>query len=214
MYKPDLLPEQENGYFRAKDSRTKNEIGEYVGNPNVLIKFDDMPHLDINASREARENVYKPIPGYFAKIEVDSFGLPSKDETTRALKFYAYPHEALEMVLRCPEAWLDYQKRRKAPIQEDEERILRGVFGEDYVAKLPEEPKQVTNGAVVQRKPDELISAPDAAKMLDVKPYILSNHRRLGTGPAYVKDDNGRIFYNKREVLKWGKARAKANADG
>lgn len=144
----------ESGWFPAVDSRRRDEDGRPVGEPNVEGRFDDHQIIDGAASkaRGGRKNVYRIGIKLHSRVLVSPVGTASNDVSGQTIKFSDYPDEAETALRRFPQAWKDYQKRRKAPLQNGEREVLEIIGIADTVKKRGPRPKP--NGKVVPLKPD------------------------------------------------------------
>lgn len=119
----------DEGWFPAVDSRIRDEDGRPIGEPNVVGRFDDCNVIDGAASKAAggRKNVYRLGIKLHSRILVSPMGSSSSDMAGQVIKFVAYPDEAAAALKRFPEAWRDYQSRRKAPLQPGESDTLDAI---------------------------------------------------------------------------------------
>lgn len=139
----------ENGWFPAVDSHRRDEDGHPIGDPNVEGRFDDHKIIDGAASKAAggRRNIYRLGIKLHSRILVSPVGASSSDVTGQVLKFFDYPDEAATAIKRFPQAWKDYQRRRKAPPQNGERDVLEMLGLADTLKKRG--PRSKTNGKVV-----------------------------------------------------------------
>ncbi len=147
----------EQGWFPAVDSRRRDEDGNPIGDPNVEGRFDDHKIIDGAASKAAggRRNVYRIGIRLHSRILVSPVGTSSNDVAGQIIKFSDYPDEAATALKRFPQAWRDYQKRRKAPLQDGEREVLEMIGFADTVKKRGRRSKSAGEGGkVVHLNPD------------------------------------------------------------
>jgi hypothetical protein len=124
----------EDGWFYGYAPREEldfvsdeQHLVRYVNSKNVVGRFRDHEVIDIPASRAAKKSIYKKAIVLESRSLRTAQGAGS-DIAGHAIRFDdAHVAASVAAIERFPEAWADYQAKRKTPVSDEEREALADV---------------------------------------------------------------------------------------
>ena len=63
--------------------------------------------------------------------------------------------------------------------------------------------RPATHGNITELDPDELLTPPEASRLLGLSEYFLEKRRRENNGPAYIRISSRCIRYRRADLIVW-----------